>query len=347
MKSEETKKIYNYCLKKFVEYYKLKNIESILSIEDRKLQEMMEDYLFYIKKRQKARSVKLPFAALELLCIVNDKLGINFKKIRKMFPPTEQLSGRKPWTTKQIQKMLESTAELRTKTLIHILSSTGCRIGAIPDTMLKHIKDMPNGCMSIIFYEGSNEEYMGFLTPDSTEVLKAYLQKRKSDGEYLTEESPLFRTQYAIGISKPKLMKLNSLKQLIQRVLKNANLRGKKEGKRYDVQQFHGFRKRFNTILNLNKEINPAVAEKLLGHKVNLDSVYLSPTEDDLFEEFQKAIPDLTINDTERIRFEKEKLEKEKEEIELLKEQVKQNKEELDNFKVIYEEIIKKTKENS
>ena len=147
IKSEETRKIYNYCLKKFVEYYKLKNIESILEIPDDKLQIMLEDYLFYLKKRLSPRSVKLPFAAIELLCLVNDKLGINFKKIRKMFPATEQLTGKKAWATKDIQKMLASTTELRTKALIHLLASTGCRIGAVSDLKISNIMDMPQGCM--------------------------------------------------------------------------------------------------------------------------------------------------------------------------------------------------------
>lgn len=342
IKSEATEKIYKYCLKKFVQYYKLKDIESILSIEDKKLQEMLEDYLFYLKKRQNARSVKLPFAALELLCIVNDKLGINFKKIRRMFPASEQISGKKPWTTTQIQKMLESTVELRTKALIHILSSTGCRIGALPDVKLRHIKDMPHDCMSILFYEGTNDEYLGFLTPEASEILKKYFQNRKSDGEHLTENSPLFRTHYSIGVSKPKTMALNSLKQLIQRAIKNAKLRGKKQGKRYDTQQSHGFRKRFNTILKLNKEINPAVAEKLMGHKVNLDSVYFSPTEVDLFEEFQKGIPDLTINDSERLKIRNKKLEKEKSELENEKWKVTNLEQNMKHVNVILEEIQKR-----
>ena len=36
IKSEATRKLYNYALKKFVEYYKLRFIESILKIPDKK-----------------------------------------------------------------------------------------------------------------------------------------------------------------------------------------------------------------------------------------------------------------------------------------------------------------------
>ena len=321
IKSEETKAIYNYCLKKFVEYYKLKDIGSILETPDDKLQIMLEDYLFYLKKRLSPRSVKLPFAAIELLCLVNDKLDINFKKIRKMFPAVQQPSGRKAWTTKDIQKMLASTTELRTKALIHLLASTGCRIGAVSDLKISNIMDMPQGCMAVLFYEGDKEEYTSFLTPEASNALKDYLKKRESDGEHLDPSHPLFRTKYGIGITKPKQMEKNSLKHILQRAIKNAGLRGSKEGRRFQIQQLHGFRKRFNTILKLNRylaknPVSPAMIEKLMGHKINLDGVYLTPTREQLFETFKPSISDLMIDDSERVRVEKEKLEKEKEEFE-------------------------------
>lgn len=100
------------------------------------------------------------------------------------------------------------------------------------------------------------------------------------------------------------------------RVTKNAGVHGEKVGLRYDTQTNHGFRKRFNTILKLNNNINPAMTEKLIGHKVNLDGTYLTPTREDLFEEFRKAILDLTIDDSERLRMRNKKLEEDKSELE-------------------------------
>jgi len=316
IKSEATRHLYFFYLKKFVQFYKLKSIESILDIPDNQLQVMLEDHLFDLKKKVSPNSLNSPFAALELFCIINDKIGINFKKIRKMFPARLKVGGKKAWTTEDIQHMLEATKEIRTKALIHFVASTGCRIGAIKDLKICNILDMPHGCMAAQIYEGYNEEYWAFLTPEASDHLKNYLKKREDDGEHLDKNHPLFREKYNIGSAKPKFLKNISVKAFLRRAIDNSIIQREKNGIRYDVMTNHGFRKRFNTILKLNKDISPAVTEKILGHKVNLDGVYFTPTREDLFNEFVKAVEDLTIDNSARLLARTQKLETEKSELE-------------------------------
>jgi len=52
----------------------------------------------------------------------------------------------------------------------------------------------------------------------------------------------------------------------------------------------------------------------MLGHKNGLDGVYLTPTKNELFDEFQKAITDLSIDNTATLLSQNQKLEKEKNE---------------------------------
>lgn len=76
-----------------------------------------------------------------------------------------------------------------------------------------------------------------------------------------------------------------------------------------DTAMTHAFRKRFNTILKNNREVNIAVAEKLMGHAtklIPLDTVYHSPSRDVLFIEFRKSTAELSIDDSERLRLENE-----------------------------------------
>jgi len=68
------------------------------------------------------------------------------------------------------------------------------------------------------------------------------------------------------------------------------------------------FRKRFNTILKINNDVNSNIAEKLMAHKRGLDGTYLQPTREECFLEFVKAIPDLMIDDSARKQAEIEKL---------------------------------------
>jgi integrase len=227
-----------------------------VEIPDKKLQEMLEDYLFYFKSNdRKAFTIRSYFFAIELLCIVNDKVGINFKKIHKMFPANVKKAGKNAYSTNDMHELLQHTNEDRTEAILHILASTGMRIGALPELKLRHVLDMPNDCMAIHIYEDSDEEYWGFLTPESTKYVKVYLDKRKIDGERLDSSHPLIREKYGIGIAKPRHVSQPNLRVIIHRLLKVTPLSRTKEGGRFDVMEAHGIRKRYNTIMKLNREI--------------------------------------------------------------------------------------------
>ena len=81
------------------------------------------------------------------------------------------------------------------------------------------------------------------------------------------------------------------------------------EKKRHDIAIIHGIRKRWNTIMKNNQEINPLMSEKMFGHNsrtIPLDTVYHKPTLEILFKEYQKAIPDLMIDDSLKLKYELE-----------------------------------------
>src|SRR6185437_4049434 len=123
-------------------------------------------------------------SGLELFFAMNDKI-LNFKKIRKMTPLRKKLKGNMPYTNDEIKRMLECTNSFRNKSIIHVMASTGCRVGAVPTLRLRNIIEMSDECKMVTFYEGEAEEYVGFLTPEAGNQLDQYLQKRKNDGEIL------------------------------------------------------------------------------------------------------------------------------------------------------------------
>jgi len=81
------------------------------------------------------------------------------------------------------------------------------------------------------------------------------------------------------------------------------------------------FRKFFTTQL-ANSKINPEIREMLLGHKIGLTSCYYKPTEQEMLNEYLKAVNLLTINEENRLRKKVEKLEIEKSELQMLTEEV-------------------------
>lgn len=314
IKSKETLRIYKYNLDRFLEWAKAKDYDSLLKVPDQQLQVMLEDYLFYLKKKVSPNSIAPILAPIELFLTLNEK-EYKFKKLRKMYPGTVKKTGSSAYTTKDIQKMLYGTKKKRSRALLLFLASTGARIGVVDDLKLKHLIEMPSGCKGVLFYEGTNEEYWGFLTPESSNALNEYLEERRKDGEIIDQTSPLFRSDYRLGKLPAKPLSIYGAKGVIRRLVSNEVDRIK-TGKRYDKQADHGFRKRFNTILKLNHNVNPNMTEKLMGHKNGLDGVYLTPTREECFTEFQKAITDLTIDDSERLKARNQKLEEEKSEFE-------------------------------
>jgi len=56
----------------------------------------------------------------------------------------------------------------------------------------------------------------------------------------------------------------------------------------------------------------------LLGHKIGLAGAYYRPTEEEMFQEYQKAANNLTINEENRLKLKIEKLEVEKSQFETL-----------------------------
>ena len=56
----------------------------------------------------------------------------------------------------------------------------------------------------------------------------------------------------------------------------------------------------------------------LLGHKIGITSCYYRPTEQDMYEEYEKAIDNVTINEENRLKRKVEKLEVEKSQITFL-----------------------------
>lgn len=325
LKADATKKLY---LRLFVDFLKWArqniddslNADDLLQFDEKKLQGMIEDYILYLRKKLSPNSLPSNIAALEHYFAMNDK-DIQFKRIRKMIPPPNKKGGNSAWTTQDIQKMIRNSSSNRDRAFIHFLASTGCRIGSLEGLKLRHMVPMPDECRSVLIYEGSNEEYLAFLTPEACNAVDEYLEERRKDGEIINSESPVFRSAYQVGAQLVKPMSVASAKMISLRLA--HTVQRNKVGKRYNVMSAHGFRKRFNTILKSNDKANPSLAEKLMGHRgvFALDGAYLKPSIEILFNEFKKHIPELTIDDSERKSIRIEKLEEKNTEVQDLKEQ--------------------------
>ncbi|MGB6463485.1 MAG: site-specific integrase [Nitrosotalea sp.] len=303
-KSDATKRMYQYHFDRFLRYCKkgepLITADGLLTLKNVVLQTWIEDYVYGLRNKISPNSYSGVVASLQLFFSMND-IVLNWDKIHRLIPSSVAKSGKEAWTNNDIKKMLDSTTSLRNKAIIHLLASTGCRIGAISELRIKHLSNMAEGCMAVLLYADSKEEYYSYITPEAVSSLNAYLDQRKKNGEYFDEDSFVFREEYKLGIQKPKMLKYDAVSYTLYRIVRKIE-RKKGRGGRYNVQMAHGLRKRFASILKTNKDIPYSVGERLLGHQIYLDPSYFVASKESLFNFWKRVISDLTIDDSERER---------------------------------------------
>ena len=277
-----------------------KDHESLLLLPDDQLNILLEDYVIYMKKRHPRSTIKGHLAAINKFLIINDR-QVNSKKLAMFLPAESKPGGEKAITTEQIQRMLSYAGTKRAKTIIHLFAATGSRPEALCDLKMKHVGQMPDGCKNLILYADSTHELTTFVTPEASKALDEYFEARRKRGEYLRSESYVIgRETFIVNEKKLRPVTVNSLESSLIHAMKRAGIKRIKIGNRYDLAVCGGFRKRFDTIMKINPNISYAIAEKMMDHKIRMEGYYFKPTKEEMFEEYKKAIPELTIDDSER-----------------------------------------------
>lgn len=340
IKSEATLKNYKYQLEKFRTWAKVKSYNGLLEASRKEIQELLEDYVMYLKKNISPNSIPIYFSPIELFYVMND-IDLNFKKIRKLFPEKVKRGNERGYTHDEIRIILTRIRTKRNQALILLLASSGCRLGAIPGLKIRHLKRIEES-YSIKIYEDEKEEDYIFTTPEATKSIDSYLDERKKDGEYFDQDTPLFRTEYRLGIEKVKPCTAFTLTKITERVAKTIERKKIRTSNRYDVPKNHGYRKFFATVIKNTEGVTPTMTEKLINHIgiVQLDGSYFKPTVEKMYEAYKKSIPELTIDQTEKhnaklkaITKEKQELEKTLEEKSTLEETVSKQQDQLDEIK--------------
>ena len=300
-----TRENYKYQLDRFLKWNKTTDYDKLLirdpktgQIDDKSIQRNLEDYLIYLKDRYSPNYIPSIVAPVELFYVMNES-NLNTKRLHKMFPTRIKKGGYGSYSREHIQKMLLSTRKKRTRALILFLSSTGCRVGVIPELKLGHITNIEN-CKKVVCYAGTKDEYTSFMTPEASQVFDDYLDERQQNKEKLTPNSPAFRKDYRLGSAPAETMLQATVRNALTLTLKDVPKI--KRGTRFDIPTVHGLRKYFNITLKSRPDCNLSICEKLMGHSttIPLDNHYAPFAESALFEEYKKAIPELTISGEER-----------------------------------------------
>ena len=157
----------------------------------------------------------------------------------------------------------------------------------------------------LVVYGGDDDEYFSFITPEAYHSINDWMTYRRECGELINEDSWVMRnlwnsttTKGKGNINLPRNLKSTGVKQLMQRALFAQGLRKKLEKgkKRHEFQANHAFRKWFKTRCEM-AGMKPINVEVLMGHSTGISDSYYRATENELLEDYLKAVDFLTIDD--------------------------------------------------
>ena len=309
LKSKTSRRIYSYTFKKYLNDNKV-TIDTLLNLPVKDSEQLLIKNIERLKAINRSHSAcNVLFCVIKHFYIMNNIL-INKERVSKFLGESGRKNKYRPYTHEEIKKILD-VADLRMKSVILLMASTGIRVGQIPELKLKHLQDIPDKKIyKITVYEKSKEEYYTFCSSEAYAAIQSYLNYRKNCGEILEDESYLIREQFDINDfeqirKKSRKIAKSTLKVNIHTLLRKAGLRevdpNFKFGDRNLIPMSHGFRKFWMTQA-VKSKMPHEQREMLLGHKIGLASAYYRPSEDDLLDAYLVAVDNLTINEENRLK---------------------------------------------
>ncbi len=248
------------------------------------------------------------FAIKHHYTMVED-LVLNWKKISKLLGERTFDNEIRGYTREEIAKLL-SIADVKYKAVILTLASTGMRREALTQITrhdLEYIEE--HKLYKIKIYRKTTDEQICFTTPEAAEAINLYLQMKKND-----DHDSLFY------FKTPKNLTM-TLRQIAIRagVSQEHNTEGEKVGQsRNAIPAVHGLRKFCITQMS-RAGIEEERRKILSGHSIGVQKKYVELQDEDLLQDYLKAVNNLTINEENRLKTQVEELQEKNAEIELLK----------------------------
>ena len=313
-KSKATYKTFRNFLDTFLKWSKY-DYESILALDETELEDKLEDYVFYLKRRVSDGELS-PNSVPDIMVSIFKFLKCNRKKIDREiitqhYPDKVKMGGDRAITDNEIRQLLDYS-DKRDTAIIHMVSATGARPEALSELKMKHVETLEDGFTKLILYaDDFKHETITFLHPEASHALNEYLAWRKRKGDKITDESYLFSTISKEYKNPSSRLNVGNMQCTMHRLFQNAGIKRIKKGKRYDLATFTGFRKRFDTRLELNPQISMSAIQCLMDHTGYLSRNYRKPTEEELLREYKKAFTSLIISQEWKLRLELEESKKE------------------------------------
>jgi integrase len=359
LKTPKTKKLYSHFLNK---YYLSRPENRSLSLDEliKKDPRTIEYEIMGIVDEMRS-ILNLSYASVNLFIVaithffeINDVL-INKKKIQRSKGDNISKFEYKSYTTDEIAKIL-SVCDDRGKAAVLLMASTGMRVGALPDLKLKHLKKWNIQSASsyhvyriTVYANSPNDKYITFCTPEAAKAIDDYLELRKrycdnldDDDSYLFIKNfnKIYSSSYAVRtnlIDKRPITAAAIHAYIVDRLIesglrtvhsfspttKNNNRYSQASLHKNELHPCHSLR--IFAVTNMQRsKVDKTIREMLVGHSTGLDKSYYKPQDEEILQEYLKAIDNLTINNENKLKKQIEEVIKERDQIKAMEEKHKE-----------------------
>ena len=197
-----------------------------------------------------------------------------------------------------IRKLLNN-CDLKVKTLILFIISSGVRISEVLDLDLSDVKISKDNSHGVVTIRESknNHPRITFINREAVEVLNQWIDQREEYLKYIIKKSKgRFRVKTPSKDSRLFPVTKNSAEKNIKTALKKADLFEVDRDTGRATIHYHLFRKFFVTQLSYSG-IPDKYIEFFVGHLDVLDRTYNKPSIEKLLEVYLKGEPYLRIYD--------------------------------------------------
>lgn len=217
---------------------------------------------------------------------------------RYIKPYTHKISDEYTPNKHDIKRLL-LRADIRMKTFILMLSSSGMRRGELMKLQLSdiHLDDYIKGDPLRLYLRdtknGTNR--VCWISPEAVESLQEWLLARDSFLLY-REKRAFSKGKKAVG-NRLFPYHNGSMARPFTRLTKKVDMYSKDKVTGLHKLSLHQFRKFFNSQLKFEAKLPERVVEILMGHIGYLNGTYDQITEQRLFEYYKEGLPALLINE--------------------------------------------------
>lgn len=276
---------------------------------------MVKNYILHLRDSRKlsGSSISLHIAAIAHFFYIerDDDYKIDWKKVRLEIPPNENIRRDRAYTIEEILKMLSVCSRTRERVVIHLLESTGMRLGAIPIIKIGDLspRSTKQGKIYMIeVYSSSAERYYSYCNPETAKVIDEHLNGRTDDGEVIRSDPPLIREVYSsLTVKRPRPVSYPHIRYIVSRTVKLSGVRNAFQFTG-EVKCARGFRKFYKTQSE-NSGMKPINVELTHGHSIGMSEHYYRPQENEVLNDYMTHAADaLTISSELRLKQENQEL---------------------------------------